>query len=71
MKDKKLWKELIRLLSAVAHPTKATLAQTCMRVFFSRSVSDTIFVTISLPNRRGPQFEKHGTRAITIIPQGG
>jgi hypothetical protein len=43
LKDKKLWKELIRLLSIGGQPTKAVLAQTCMGVFFVRLVSGTIF----------------------------
>jgi len=34
MKDKKLWKELIRLLSVECQPTTAVLAQTCMGVIF-------------------------------------
>jgi len=59
--------ELIRLLSVEGQPTKAVLAQTCMGVFFIRSVSDTIFAMLFLPkppadhlaNRCGPQFEKH------------
>jgi len=36
-------KELIRLLSVEGQPTKAVLAQTCMGIFFIRSVSDKIF----------------------------
>jgi hypothetical protein len=51
MKDKKLWKELTRLLSVEGQPTKAGLAQTCMGVFFIRSVSDTIFAMFFLPKR--------------------
>jgi hypothetical protein len=43
MKDKKLWKELISLLSVEGQPTKAVLAQRCVAVFFISSVSDTIF----------------------------
>jgi hypothetical protein len=42
IKYKKLWKELIRILSAEGQPKKAVLAQTCMGVFFICSVSDTI-----------------------------
>jgi hypothetical protein len=44
-----LWKELIRLLSVEGQPTKVVLAQTCMGVFFIRSVSDTIFARLFLP----------------------
>jgi hypothetical protein len=51
----------------VAKVTKAVLAQTCMGVFFIRSVPGIIFAKLFLPkpptdnlmNRRGPQFEKH------------
>jgi uncharacterized membrane protein len=34
LKDNKLWKKLIRLLSVEGQPTKAVLAHTCMGVFF-------------------------------------
>jgi hypothetical protein len=54
---KKLWKELIRLLSAEVQPKKAVLAQAYMGVFFIRSVSGTNFVILFLPKpsayRRG------------------
>jgi hypothetical protein len=43
MKDKTLWKEPIRLLSVEGQTTNIVLAQTCMGVFFIRSVSGTIF----------------------------
>jgi hypothetical protein len=36
MNDKKLLKQLIRLLSVEDQPTKAVLAQICMVVFFIR-----------------------------------
>jgi hypothetical protein len=49
LSDKKLRKELIRLLSVEGQPTKAVLAQTCMGVFFIRYVSDTIFSINLLP----------------------
>jgi hypothetical protein len=42
----KLWKEL---LSAEGQPTKAVLAQMSMGVFFTRSVSDTIFAILFFP----------------------
>jgi hypothetical protein len=44
-----LWKELIRVLSADGQPTRTVLAQTCVGVFFIRSVSDTIFAVPFLP----------------------
>jgi hypothetical protein len=34
MNNNKLWKELIRLLSAEGQPTKAVLVQTCTAVLF-------------------------------------
>jgi hypothetical protein len=46
--DKKLWKELICLLSVEGQPTKADSAQTGMGVFFICSVSDTIFAMLFL-----------------------
>jgi hypothetical protein len=46
MKDKKLWKELISLLSVEGQPTKAVLAQRYVGVLFILSVSDTIFEII-------------------------
>jgi hypothetical protein len=49
MKYKKLWNELIRLISVEGQPTKTVLAQTCMGVLFIRSVSDTIFAIIFFP----------------------
>jgi hypothetical protein len=61
LKDKKLRKELIRLLSVEWQPSKAVLAKTCMSVFFIRSMSDTILemrFVLKLPaNRRGPPDE--------------
>jgi hypothetical protein len=48
LKGKKLWKELIYLLSVEGHPTKAVLVQTFMGVFFILSVSDTIFAMFLL-----------------------
>jgi hypothetical protein len=36
-------------ISVQGQPTKTILTQTCVRVFFIRSVSDTIFVIIFLP----------------------
>jgi hypothetical protein len=73
LKDKRLWKELIPLLSAEGQPTKAVSAQTYMGVFFIYSVCDTIFANAFssettldlLVNCCGPpvvcrrQFEKH------------
>jgi hypothetical protein len=44
--------KLIRLLSVEGQLTKAVLAQTCMAVFFVRSVSDTIFAILYLPKAR-------------------
>jgi hypothetical protein len=67
MKETKLWKKLICLLSVEGQPIKAVLAQTCMGVFSIRSVSDTTFATLFLPKLPadrsgppgcGPQFEK-------------
>jgi hypothetical protein len=49
MKDKKLWKELIYLLSVEGQPTKVDLSQTCKDVFFIREVSDTVFAILFLP----------------------
>jgi hypothetical protein len=43
----------IYLLSVEGQPTKAVLVQTCMGVFFIRSVSDTIIAMLFLP--RPPQ----------------
>jgi len=40
---------LIRLISVEGQQTKAVLAQTCMGVFFIRSVSDIIFAMLFLP----------------------
>jgi hypothetical protein len=65
LKDEKLHKALIRLLSVAGQPTKAVLVQTCMGVFFILSVYDTIIAMrfLSKPpadhlaNRRGPQFD--------------
>jgi hypothetical protein len=61
MKDKKLWKELIHLHCAEGQPTKTVLAQTCMGVFFIRSVSDKIIAKLFLPksptDRYGPPGE--------------
>jgi hypothetical protein len=72
MKDKKLWNELIRLLSVEGQATNAVLAQTCMGVHFIRSLSDIIFAMLYLlkppkdcnilPVVRGPQFEKHWSK---------
>jgi hypothetical protein len=77
MMVKKLWKELIRLLSVEGRAIKATLEQIRMAVFFIRSVSDTIFSMLFLPkplrnaaghlaNRRGPQFDKHYCRVLLL-----
>jgi hypothetical protein len=59
--DKKLWKELIRLLSVEGQPTMALLSHICVGVFFIRSVSDAIFGMLFLPkplaDRRGPRGE--------------
>jgi hypothetical protein len=49
LKDKKLWKELICLLT-VGEQTMAVLAQTCMGVFLICSVSDTIFAMLFVSN---------------------
>jgi hypothetical protein len=43
LKDEKLWKELIWLLSVDGQPTKEILAQTCVGIFFICLVSDTVF----------------------------
>jgi hypothetical protein len=48
LKAKKLWKELICLLSVEGQLTKAALAQICMVIFFFNSVSDTIFAMLFL-----------------------
>jgi hypothetical protein len=70
---KKLWKERIRVLSIEGQPTRAVLAQTCMAVYFIRSVSDTIFAMLLIPKPHadhlanchgalvfhGPQFEEN------------
>jgi hypothetical protein len=66
LKDKKFWKELIRLLSVDDQPTKAVLAQTCTGEFSIHSVHDAILFMFFFPkapadrlaNGRGPQFEK-------------
>jgi hypothetical protein len=57
--------ERIRLLTVEGQQTKAVLAQTCMGVFFIRSVPDTIFVVLfsyesacGPPVVRRPQFDK-------------
>jgi hypothetical protein len=51
--DQKLWEEPIRLLPVETQPTQAVLAQTCMGVFFIRSV--TYFSQcFSFHNRLGP-----------------
>jgi hypothetical protein len=47
-------------------PRKAVLAQICMRVFFIRSVSDTIFL-IPFSFRDGPQFDKHCLAACCLL----
>jgi hypothetical protein len=69
LKDKNLWKELIRKHSVADKLTKAVLAQTCKGVFFTRSVSDKMFAILliskKLASRRGPsvvrrqKFKKH------------
>jgi hypothetical protein len=63
MKNKNLWKELIRLLCVEGQPTKAVLTLTCMGVSFIRSLFDITFIMLFLPklpaDRRGPQFDKH------------
>jgi hypothetical protein len=62
-------------------PTKLVLAQTCMGVFFIRSVSDTIFA-MPFPTKpptdshglsvvSGPQFEKHWRKYIHENRGGG
>jgi hypothetical protein len=68
IEDKKLGKELIRLLSAEGQPTRAVLAQTRVGVLFIRSVSDTILFLPKPPADhrrppvvRGPQFQEHCT----------
>jgi hypothetical protein len=60
LKDKKLWKELMRLLSVEGQPAKTVLAQTCVGVFSIRSVSDTNFVI-------GPLALHNGTSACTSL----
>jgi hypothetical protein len=60
--DKKLLKELIRILSVEGQPTKAVLVQTWMGEFFIRLVPGIYFAMLFLPkppadhlaNRRGP-----------------
>jgi hypothetical protein len=70
--DKKLWKELIRLLSDEGQPAKLVLAQTCMGVFFIRYVTGTIFAMLFLleppEDRRGPQCEKHCYKVYVKYP---
>jgi hypothetical protein len=67
--------ELIRLLYVESQSTKAVLAQTCMGVFFIRSVFDTMYATLLLPkppaDRRGPQFEKYWCRGEYVDLTGG
>jgi hypothetical protein len=72
IESKKLWKELIRILSVKGQPTKAILSHTRTGIFFILSVSDIILVVLFLstqsadhlanshgpPVIRGPQFEK-------------
>jgi hypothetical protein len=56
MMDKKLWKEII-LLSVQGQPTKAVLSQTCMDVFFIRSVFYKFFAMLFFRNSHGPPGE--------------
>jgi hypothetical protein len=74
LKDKKLRKELIRLLCAEGQPTKAVLARTCIGVFLIRFMkhffnaflpkppADHLANHCGSPMASGPQFEKHWTK---------
>jgi hypothetical protein len=70
VKDKRLWKELIRLLSVDSQPTTAVLLHTCMGVFLIRSVSDTIFAMLLLlkppVDHCRPQFSLRNTYLLSI-----
>jgi hypothetical protein len=66
----------VRLLCVEDVATETFLAQTCVCVFFIRSVSDIIFTMLFLPKPpadrygpcvvRGPQFHKHSFTTFTL-----
>jgi hypothetical protein len=59
-----LWKELIRLLSADGQPTRTVLVQTCVGVFFVRSVSDTIFAVPFLPEAASDHSSRNAGECV-------
>jgi hypothetical protein len=67
--------KLIRLFSVECQPTKAVLAQTCLGVFFIRSVSNAIFPVLfvletprtTASQRHSPEEHREPNRPISHL----
>jgi hypothetical protein len=69
LKGKKLWKELIRLLSVEGQTTMVVLAQASMGVFFIRSMSDTHLEMLILLKTTAGRRETPGELSRTTVSE--